>query len=118
MRLDRRTLAAAQAAYYAPTALAPLLSRRVFERVTGPKTEWWLVMTVSALVGAVAGSLALAARGPVTAETAVLGAGCAVGMGLVDVTYVCRRRISPVYLLDAAVQLPIAAAWVIGVSRG
>jgi hypothetical protein len=107
-----------QAAYYAPTAIAPFLSRSAFERVTGRKTEWWLVLTVSALVGAVAAALALSARGEPGPETALLGAGSAAGMGLIDVVYVSRGRISPVYLLDAAVQLPIAAAWIVSERRG
>jgi hypothetical protein len=111
VRLQRRTLAAAQAAYYLPTAVTPFLSRSAFERVTGPKTEWWLVLTVSALVGAVAVALAVSVRGEPETETVVLGAGAAAGLGLIDVIYVSRRRISPVYLLDAAVQLPIAVAW-------
>jgi hypothetical protein len=113
----RRTLAAAQAAYYVPTAIVPFVSRRAFERVTGPKTEWWLVLTVSALVGAIGSALGVAARGEPGLETAVLGAGSAAGLGLIDVVYVSRGRISPVYLLDAAVQLPLAAAWLAGESR-
>jgi hypothetical protein len=47
----------------------------------------------------------------------VLGAGAAAGLGLIDLVYVARGRISPVYLLDAALQLPIAAAWVISDSQ-
>src|SRR5947209_3271312 len=83
----RRTVAAIQAAYYAPTALAPLVCRRAFERVTGPKSEWWLVLTVSALVGSVAAALGLAAREEPGPESVVLGFGSALGLGLVDVIY-------------------------------
>jgi hypothetical protein len=118
VRLRRRTLAAVQAAYYLPTAVTPLLSRSAFERVTGRKTEWWLVLTVSALVGAVGAALATSVRGHPGTETAVLGAGAAAGMGLIDVVYVSRGRISPVYLVDAALQLPMAAAWVLSERDG
>src|SRR5947209_20416512 len=69
MAQHRRTLAAVQAAYYLPTAIVPFISRRAFERVTGPKTEWWLVLTVSALVGAVGAALGVAARGEPGPET-------------------------------------------------
>jgi hypothetical protein len=117
VRLQRRTLAAVQAAYYLPTAVTPFLSRSAFERVTGRKTEWWLVLTVSALVGAVGASLAVSVRGQPETQTVVLGAGAAAGLGLIDLVYVARGRISPVYLLDAALQLPIAAAWVISDSQ-
>ncbi len=113
MRLQRRSVAAVQAAYYAPTAIVPFVSRSAFERATGRKSEWWLVLTVSALVGAVAAALAVSARGEPGPETAVLGAGAAAGLGVIDIVYVARRRISAVYLLDAAVQLPIAVAWLI-----
>jgi hypothetical protein len=109
--LQRRTLAAVQAAYYLPTAVTPFVSRSAFERVTGPKTEWWLVLTVSALVGAVGAALAVSVRGEPETETVVLGAGAAAGLGLIDLVYAARGRISPVYLLDAAVQLPMAVAW-------
>ena len=101
-----------QAAYFLPTAVAPFVSRRAFESVTGPKTEWWLVQTVSVLVGAIGGVLAGAARRRrVTPEIAALGAGSAVGLAAIDVVYVARRRISPVYLIDAAVELLCAEAW-------
>jgi hypothetical protein len=113
LRVQRRTLAGLQAAYYSTTAIAPFVSRRAFERVTGPKTEWWLVLTVSTLVGAVGAALGVSARAQPGAETVTLGASAAAGMGLIDIIYVARGRISPVYLLDAAVQLPIAAGWLL-----
>jgi hypothetical protein len=112
-RLTPRAVAAAQAAYYLPTAIAPFLSRRAFESVTGPKTEWWLVLTVGTLVGAegvVFGGAA--ARRAVTPEIKLLGAGSAAGLAAIDVIYVARKRIAPTYLLDAAIQLVLIAGWV------
>jgi hypothetical protein len=42
----------------------------------------------------------------------VLGLGSAAALGAVDVWYAAvRRRISPVYLLDALAEVVIAAAW-------
>ncbi len=32
-------------------------------------------------------------------------------LGAIDIFYVARRRISPVYLLDALVQLGLVALW-------
>jgi hypothetical protein len=113
-----RVVASLQAAYYAATAIAPLISRRRFEAVTGPKSEWWLVITVSGLVGAIGVSLCLAAiRDEVGAEAAVLGAGSAAALGAIDVVYVARRRIAPVYLLDGAAELALVAAWLAATSR-
>jgi hypothetical protein len=103
---------AAQGGYYLATGLAPFASRRAFEAVTGPKVDWWLVQTVGALVAAVGGSLAAASRrGRVTPELRALGVSSAAGLAGLEVLHVLRRRISPVYLADAALELAFAAAW-------
>jgi hypothetical protein len=105
-----RQVLVAQGAYYVATGIAPFLSRRCFETVTGPKRDWWLVQTTGVLVTAVgAGVLSGTLRGRATPELAGIAAGCAAGLAAVDVVYVARRRISPVYLLDAAIQLACVA---------
>jgi hypothetical protein len=105
----RRTLVA-QGAYYALTGLVPFFSRDAFEAVTGPKREWWLVQTVGALVTAVGGGLLGAGvRDRATPELLGIAAGSAAGLAGIDIVYVLRRRISPVYLADAAVQLALLA---------
>jgi hypothetical protein len=101
---------AAQGAYYAATGVVPLASRRAFEAVTGPKTEWWLVQTVGVLVAVVGGGLlSAAARDRVTPELTSIAAGCAAALGTIDVVHVARRRIAPTYLVDAAVQAALLA---------
>ena len=55
----RRGLAGLQAAYYVGTGLWSLVHRRSFERVTGPKREYWLVRTVGALAVAIGAALGL-----------------------------------------------------------
>src|SRR5437660_1585478 len=111
--LRPRAVAAAQAAYYLPTAVAPFVSRRAFEAVTGRKRDWWLVLTVGLLVGVDGAVLAAAAiRGTVTPELAILGAGSAAGLAAVDVVYAARREIAPTYFLDGAIQVAILAAWI------
>jgi hypothetical protein len=115
-----RRIAVAQAAYYLPTAIAPFLSRRRFEATTGPKLEWWLVITVSTLIGAIGSVLGLAGlrrERPVPGELQLLGAASAAGLAAVDVVYVARRRISPVYLIDGVLQLAFAAAWALSAGR-
>jgi hypothetical protein len=107
-----KSLAIGQAAYYAFTGLWPLVDISTFERVTGPKVDRWLVKTVGALVTAVGASLALAARDDLSRpETVSLGAGSALALGTIDVVYVAKRRISPIYLIDAAAQGAIVAGW-------
>ena len=95
-----------QGAYYLGTGVAPFVSRRAFEAVTGPKKEWWLVETVGVLVSAVgAGVMAAAARDRVTAEVTTIAVGCAGGLAAIDIVYVMRGQISPAYLADAAAQI-------------
>ncbi|HEX8692084.1 MAG TPA: hypothetical protein VF746_06680 [Longimicrobium sp.] len=106
------TVALLQGGYYAATGVWPYLSLESFEAVTGPKAEGWLVKTVGGLVGVIGGVLAAAgARRRVTPEIAWLGAGSAAVLAGIDVWYVARRRIPPVYLLDAAAEALLSAGW-------
>jgi hypothetical protein len=107
-------VATAQGAYFTATGVWPLVSLRTFEAVTGPKLDGWLVETVGALVGCIGSTLFSAGRrGRVTPEIAWLGAGTALALAAVDTVWVARRRLSRVYLLDAAVEAAIVAAWAI-----
>jgi hypothetical protein len=104
-RLEPRSILLAQGAYYAASGIAPFASRRLFERVTGPKLEWWLVQTVGGLVAVIGGALVSAgARDRVTPEMLGLAAGSAAALAAIDVVYVRRGRISPVYLADAVAE--------------
>ena len=98
-------------AYYVVTGVSPFVSRTLFEAVTGPKREWWLVQTVGALVLAVGvAMLSAAARHRVTPEITGLAAGCAASLAAIDVVYVARGRIAPTYLADAVVEAAALAA--------
>jgi hypothetical protein len=106
-------LAVGQGLFFLAAGAWPILHLRSFEAVTGPKREGWLVKTTGALI-AVVGAALLAAgrRGEVRAPAAVLGAGSAAALAAVDLWYAgWRRRISPVYLADAAVELGLVAGW-------
>lgn len=104
---------AAQGAYYALTGVVPFVSRRLFERVTGPKTEWWLVQTTGGLVTvAGAGLLRAAAASRATPEVTGMAVGWAAVLTAVDVVHVARGRIAPVYLLDAAAELALIGWWI------
>jgi hypothetical protein len=107
-----RRVALVQSAYFAATGVAPFVSRRAFEAVTGPKKEWWLVETVGVVVTAVGASLAVAAaRREGTPQAAVLGIGAAAGLGVIDVVYYKRGRLRWTYLIDAAAEAAIVGAW-------
>jgi hypothetical protein len=106
-----------QAAYYALTGAWPLVAYRSFEAVTGRKREPWLVKTVGLLTVAIAAALSADPHGR-TAPGRRLAIGSALAYGIVDVYYAAvRRRISLVYVADAAVEAGLIGAWVIGAAR-
>ena len=99
-----------QGAYYVVSGLWAVVDRRGFETVTGRKTDYWLVRMVGLLAAAIGVSLLAGARGArPSSETTVLGVAAGLSFTAVDLAYVARRRISPVYLGDAAVHALLAA---------
>lgn len=109
-----RALAAGQRAYFAATGLWAIIHYRSFTRVTGPKTDDWLVKTVGALVTVIGAVLGLAAlRRRITPEIALLATGSAAGLAAIDVFYTAKGRISRVYLLDAAGEAALLAGWAV-----
>ncbi len=106
-------MAAAQAALYVSTGVWPLVHRRSFERVTGPKTDFWLAQTVGVTVVAVGLGLAHAAtrRQRIPSELRTVAVTSAAGLALIDAVFVTRGRISTIYLLDAAAEGALVAAW-------
>ena len=107
-------LALAQGVYYLVSGVWPIVSIRSFEAVTGPKADRWLVKTVGALV-ATTGAVLIGAnrKRRITAEIALLAAGNAGALAIIDGVYVAKGRISPVYLLDAVPEVGLVAAWLL-----
>jgi hypothetical protein len=109
---EHARVAGLQGLYFIASGIWPLASRETFERVTGPKTDFWLAQTVGVLVAGIGGVLLLGStRRRVTTELEVLGAASAAGLGLVDLVFSLRGRISKVYLADAAIQAALVGAW-------
>jgi len=110
-----------QGIYYGLTGLWPLVSIETFQFVTGRKTDHlptgheadhWLVMTVGVLVTAVSLALLTGAwRRVVSPEIAVLGIAAALGLTAIDVLYVGRGVIRPVYLVDAGLEVVLVLMW-------
>jgi len=105
-------LARLQAIFYIATGVWPFISMRTFEGVTGPKVDRWLVKTVGALVAVIGCALGLASRRRQLApEVVLVAAGSAAALAAIDTIYVAKRRISPVYLLDALAELALVSGW-------
>lgn len=113
MRPTARALASLQGAYFALTGLWALVSISTFMAVTGPKTDAWLVKTVGVLVLVIGVVLLQAARRGAAAspEARTLAVACAMGLAAIDVVYVSTSTISPVYLLDAVVEIGFVLLW-------
>lgn len=105
-------LAKIQGQFYLATGLWPLLHRRSFEAVTGPKKDWWLVQTVGVLVTAIGSSLLAASRKEKPdSNIAILAVGSALGLAGIDAVHVARKTIGLIYLADMAAELLLAYAW-------
>lgn len=112
-----------QGAYFLLTGVWPLVSIRSFQWVTGPKTDHlhtgreadhWLVMTVGVLVTAVAVTLLTAAfRRRLPDEVIVLAIGAALALASIDIIYVSRNVIAPIYLVDAAIEAVLILGWIV-----
>ena len=103
----------AHGAYLLGVGLMPLLAMRTFKKITGPKPEGWLAKGVGACMANIGAALASAgARGKVSREIRMLGITTGLSFAVMDLWYAgMRRRISPVYLLNAAGHLGFVAAW-------
>lgn len=94
-----------QGFYYLLTGLWPIFSSSTFQKVTGPKEDVWLVKTVGAII-TVVGSALLASvlLDEITASTLILSIESIIVFMIVDINYVVKKIIPPIYLVDAVTQ--------------
>ena len=98
-------------AYYLASGAWPLAAYRSFELVTGPKREPWLVKMVGLLTVVIGFVVAMDPSGRVP-QTRRLAYATAAAYAAVDVWYAgVRRRIRPIYLLDALMEAALIGAW-------
>lgn len=111
MALGARAHAGVHAGYLLATGIWPLLHRRSFEAVTGPKEDFWLVRTVGGLAATTGAALAVSVlRGRRPPEAVALALGSGLVFAAADVR--AARTESRVYLGDIAAQLVLLPAWV------
>ena len=80
--------------------------------VTGPKTDLWLVRTVGVLIVAAGTSIGTSAwRGRPGYDIILLAILSASGLAAIDIGYVLAGVIARIYLLDAAAEIVLIAAW-------
>jgi predicted tellurium resistance membrane protein TerC len=101
-----------QSAYYLVTGIMPFVALRLFLKITGPKTDIWLVKTVAALVTAIAAVIASAGmKRRITPEIEGMAIGSSLGLAGIDLWYTAQGRISKVYLLDALAEGLLVLGW-------
>ena len=106
-RIDPLT---AQAVYYIAGGLWPLVHMRSFVALTGPKRDTWLVQTMGALLATTGVTMLRPAAGGERRATERFAVVSALTLAAADVWFVARRRISRIYLGDAAVEVALAVA--------
>lgn len=106
-----RRIILTQSAYYLITALWPLISIESFMKLTGPKTDLWLVKTVAVLIVAIAITLFVGARGmTVSKEICTLAFLASIGLAIIDMYYSLSGTISAIYLADVLPEIAFAIA--------
>ena len=101
-----------QTLYYFITAAWALVDIKSFMEITGPKTDIWLVKTVSVLLLAI--SFCFLAHLFIKANpwpAIILAACCCIFLAFIDFYYAGKQTISAVYFLDGIAQILLLLAW-------
>ena len=109
-------VALVQGIYFLITGIWPLLSMSTFLRVTGPKTDLWLVKTVGIILAVIGIVLIFAqVNAEISTSSMILGIGSALSLAMIEFVYVAKRVISPIYLGDAFLELILIAWWLVSI---
>lgn len=105
-----------QGIYFFVSGIWPLISMSTFLKVTGPKTDLWLVKTVGLILAVIGAALIVAqVNAEINTSIVVLAIGSALSLAIVEVVYVAKRVISPIYLGDAVIELILIGWWVVSI---
>jgi hypothetical protein len=114
MSMDQRVTLTLLALYYIATGLWPIVDVGSFQKITGPKSDLWLVKCTGGLVAAVGVALICSLFEPQLPFTIIaLAAAVAVTLTIVDIVYVVKGVISPIYIADACIEALLLAALVL-----
>jgi hypothetical protein len=105
-----------QGIYFLVFGIWPILSMGTFLKVTGPKTDLWLVKTVGIILAVIGAVLIYAqTNAEINSSLIVLAIGSALSLAIVEFVYVAKRVISPIYLGDAIVELILIGWWILSI---
>ncbi len=103
-----------QGLYWLLTGLWGLIDIHSFMMVTGPKTDIWLVKTVSVLIIVISLSLLSGVKSKEQTKPVILLAiSSCIGLAGIDLYYSLSNVISKVYLLDAVAEILFLIAWAV-----
>ena len=109
-----RSLLWVQGLYTLVTGLWGLIDIDSFMMVTGPKTDIWLVKTVSAILAAAAlALLSFAGAKKPLIQAGVLGLSLAFAVAFIDFYYTATDVIRWVYAIDGVVEVVFIAGWLV-----
>ena len=105
-----------QGIYFFVFGVWPILHMGSFLKVTGAKTDLWLVKTVGTILAVIGIVLTFAqVNAEINTSIMVLAIGSALSLAMIEFVYVAKRVISPIYLGDAFLELILIAWWVVSI---
>ncbi|MBL7706585.1 MAG: hypothetical protein JNM21_13655 [Taibaiella sp.] len=109
-----RTIPLLQAIYVSVTAIWPLVHIESFMRVTGYKTDVWLVKTVSVLLFALMILLYRSAikNKPISLTLSASAISATAGLIIVELVYYFKGIIAQVYFWDAIIETIFLLWWI------
>lgn len=100
--------------YYFFSGIWPILHISSFLKITGPKKDLWLVKTVGAALSVIGLTIFVSGlRKNLFPEVFLLAGGACIAMCTIDIYYVLKKIISPIYLLDAFFEIIFLVLWII-----
>jgi energy-converting hydrogenase Eha subunit E len=109
-----KLLLLSQGIYYLLTGAWALIDIDSFMAVTGPKSDIWLVKTVSALIVAIGVCMIAAAFDKIQSLAIVLLAIIsATGLAIIDFYYTANDTIKWVYRIDGFIELLFGIVWLL-----
>jgi len=103
-----------QGLYFLVSGVWPIIHIASFLKITGPKIDLWLVKTVGVLLSVIGAVLLCAGvMDQITTSIFYLGIGSAAGLTAIEIIYVSKKVISPIYLLDAVIEIILMIWWIL-----